>query len=160
MNPWNIVDTYLESLGKLLGIPREHLCLKRGGVLITNKTPWLTQPNKDKRIHNFLAERDDLGKYRGQITTFALVQLPGCCGVCVSTGAYVYEAYRKKGVNILTNKLRQDLAREAGYTVLLCTDIDSNTPERYTLKTCGWHDILQFTNRRTGNVVNISVKLL
>lgn len=159
MSAWNIVDIYLESLAGTLDIPKELLILKHGHEAITSEKPWLACPDKDNSAHRFRVELVTRPKgHRGtfQITNFVLVQLPGCCGVCVSTGAYVFEPYRRKGVNILMNKLRQDLAREFGYTVLLCTDVDPNTPERHTLKTCGWHDILQFTNRRTGNVVNVS----
>lgn len=94
------------------------------------------------------------------ITSFKLGQLHGCCGVCVSFNTDVSEKFRKKGINKIGNKLRQEIARVCGYTVLLCTDVESNVPQRKTLETEGWQKLFTFVNSRTNNQVNISVKHL
>lgn len=99
------------------------------------------------RIHT---KRDD-------ITYFTMLQLPGCCGVAISTGAFVAVSYRARGLGTLLNELRKDIAREAGYTVLMCTDVTYNTPQRKILEKNGWKDVFSFVNRRTGNEVAISV---
>jgi hypothetical protein len=89
-----------------------------------------------------------------------VVHFPGCCAFAISTGAYVEAEYRRKGVNRLSNQFRQSIARQAGYTALICTDKLDNTPERKTLEAEGWKDIYSVTNSRTNNLVAISIKEL
>lgn len=88
---------------------------------------------------------------------FHLQQLPGCCGVCVSTGAQVHHSYQKKGLGVLLNSLRIDMARELGFGVLLCTDKMTNKPQRKILAANGWKDVHKFINPRTGNTIAISL---
>lgn len=94
------------------------------------------------------------------ISTFNVVPFPGCCALCISTGARVYEPYRDRGVNILANKIRQEIAKIAGYTAMVCTDIKNNTPTRKMLERNGWQDVYEVTNRRTGRLLAMSVKSL
>lgn len=68
--------------------------------------------------------------------------------------------YPEKVLNILANQLRQDIARSEGYTALMCTDVESNEPERRTLAHNGWHDIYGVVNKRTQNRVLLSLKEL
>jgi len=91
-----------------------------------------------------------------EIAQFRLFQLPGCCGVCVPSGAWTSAKYRKKGINTLLNKFRIELARHMGYTILLCTDTNANVPSKKTLAKNGWKDIYQFKNKRSNNIVDIS----
>lgn len=107
---------------------------------------------------------EDSGDVRFSIRTkthniagFTMLQLPGCCGVAISTRAVVGVPYRKRGLGALLNELRKDIAREAGYTVLMCTDVTRNTPQRKILEKNGWKNVFSFVNRRTGNEVAISV---
>lgn len=76
------------------------------------------------------------------------------------TQAFVYPEFRRKGVNILTNRLRQEIARNEGYAALVCTDVLDNTAQRKTLEANGFKDIFMVDNKRTGNRVAISVKEL
>lgn len=96
----------------------------------------------------------NLGYY---IASFKLIQLPGCCGICVSTGNYIHEAYRGKKLNNLLNQFRIAVAEHCGYTVLLCTDKATNASQKATLARNGWKDIYQFKNNKTQNLVDISV---
>lgn len=84
-------------------------------------------------------------------------QLPGCCGVAVSSGVHVSYLCRNRGINTILNKFRIELAKHMGYSVLMCSDIDSNEPSKRTLARNGWKDIYHFKNRRTNNTVNISI---
>jgi len=95
-----------------------------------------------------------------EVSSWRMVEFPGCCAFCISTGVYVNTAFRKRGVNRIANELRQWIAREFGYTALICTDVETNIPERKTLQANGWKDVLRVTNRRTQRVVNLSVKEL
>ena len=92
----------------------------------------------------------------GIVASMRLYQLPGCCGVAVSSGSTVVEKYRRKGLNTILNKFRMELAKHMGYTVLLCSDLHSNEASKKTLAKNGWKDIYQFKNKRTNNVIDIA----
>ena len=94
------------------------------------------------------------------ISTFRLLQMVGCCGICISTGTYVHPDFRGKGVNIILNNFRIDIAKHLGYGLLMCTDLKSNTPQMKTLDKNGWKHIHEFQNPRTGNILNITIKEL
>jgi hypothetical protein len=94
------------------------------------------------------------------VSSWKLVELPGCCGVCVSTEVWIAPNYRGKGINHLCLQLRELIAVYSGYTVLLCTDMITNTAERKTLERAKFKDIYEFTNKRTNNRVAISIKNL
>lgn len=94
------------------------------------------------------------------ISSFKLIQMIGCCGICVSTAVLVYPEYRNKGINTILNNFRIDIAKELEYGILLCTDVAHNTAEVKTLDKNGWKHIYNFKNPRTSNNINISIKEL
>ena len=94
------------------------------------------------------------------ISQFKLIQMSGCCGICISTGTYVNPEFRGKGVNIILNNFRIDIAKDLGYGLLMCTDLKSNTPQMKTLDKNGWKHIHEFKNPRTGNILNVTIKEL
>lgn len=94
------------------------------------------------------------------ISMFRMVQLPGCCGVCVSFHSTVSAEFRSRGIGTLLNKVRMEMARADGYTIMLCTDRMKNEPQRRILEKNGWKDIYRFTNRRTWSDLFISIKEL
>ena len=94
------------------------------------------------------------------ISQFKLIQMPGCCGICISTGTYVNPEFRGKGVNIILNNFRIDIATYLGYGLLMCTDLKSNMPQMKTLDKNGWKHIHEFKNPRTGNILNVTIKEL
>ena len=94
------------------------------------------------------------------ISRFELAQMLGCCGICISTGTYVHPDFRGKGVNIILNNFRIDIAKYLGYGLLMCTDLKSNTPQMKTLDKNGWKHIHEFENPRTGNILNVTIKEL
>lgn len=98
-------------------------------------------------------------KYSYQaLSSFCLQQLPGCCGICLSFNSFVIKAVRGKGVATRLNQLRYDFAKHLGYGSLMCTDVETNLPQKKLLKKNGWKDVHTFDNPRTGNQVAISVK--
>ncbi len=108
------------------------------------------------------SEKLEVGKYNlfldeNKIASFELHPMINCCGICVSTRAEVNEDWRNKGLGQLLNSIRIDIARAAGYSLLLCTDIDKNEAQRKILKANGWTDIHSFVNSRTKNRVYITV---
>ena len=92
------------------------------------------------------------------ISQFKLIQMPGCCGICISTGTYVNPEFRDKGVNIILNNFRIDIATYLGYGLLMCTDLKSNIPQMKTLDKNGWKHIHEFKNPRPGNILNVTIK--
>ena len=94
------------------------------------------------------------------ISQFKLIQMPGCCGICISTGTYVNPEFRGKGVNIILNNFRIDIATYLGYGLLMCTDLKSNISQMKTLDKNGWKHIHEFKNPRTGNILNVTIKEL
>ena len=94
------------------------------------------------------------------ISTFRLLQMVGCCGICISTGTYVNPEFRGKGVNSLLNNFRIDIAKHLGYGLLMCTDLKSNISQMKTLDKNGWKHIHEFKNPRTGNILNVTIKEL
>ena len=116
-------------------------------------------------------EKLDVGKYEllvGEIgdvkgtktrvaASFELHPMINCCGICVSTKAFVAEGFRRKGLGTLLNNLRIEIARLNGYGLLLCTDVESNEAQRKVLAKNGWKDVHDFVNPWTQNKVFISV---
>lgn len=90
-----------------------------------------------------------------EIAEFTLISFPGCCGIVVSAHAYVLDKYRQLGIGSLLNKLRQQIAKEWGYSILMCTDVENNVPQQKILANNGWDKLKTFVNKRTGNKVCI-----
>jgi hypothetical protein len=162
---WEAVEQFLTNVAKALNC-------RRGDLLFLRETSngWIniTKENADwgylKPDMGFGAH---LNRYKvmhagwnRDITSWGLYEFPSCCAFCVSTGAFVEPISRRKGINTLSNRFRQDLAKEAGYSALICTDILTNVGERRTLEVNEFKDIYQIRNARTGNEVVISVKEL
>jgi len=56
-------------------------------------------------------------------------------------------------------KLKEGLALEFGYTLLLCTvDMGNNPAEVHILKKCGWTEDKVFKNARTKHTVGVFSK--
>lgn len=97
---------------------------------------------------------------KSRVAHFEIAAFPGCCGIAISTGAWVGEDFRGKGIGKILAKLRVELARTAGYGMILCTDVESNVPQRRLLAANGWTDIAGFNNPKTGNNVFITAVVL
>lgn len=147
----------------LMWLIDEHLKGEPFDLEISNVTYGDPIPIEDKML---------AGKYRVRVTrhskkmkpkepvvvaTFELRQMINCCGICVSTAAFVHEEWRGFGLGTAMNSLRIDIARAAGYSLLLCTDIVSNEPQMKILASNGWKEIYRFVNQGTGNTIGIHV---
>lgn len=111
-------------------------------------------------LESFMSKTSEEGMYyvyvnKEIVAGFKLVCMPGCCGIVVSTGAFVFNNYRRKGLGTLLNRMRQQMAWDLGYTVMACTDLNNNTPQQRILFHMNWDKIWQFVNRRTGNRINV-----
>jgi len=83
--------------------------------------------------------------------------MPGCCGIVISTGAFVYPPFRRKGVGSILNTFRIELAKTMGFGLMMCTDVLKNNPQQKILDKNNWERIHTFTNPRTNNLVGIHV---
>ncbi len=81
-----------------------------------------------------------------QITVFSLVPMIGCPPVAVSTGVKVSEKFRKLGIGHLMNEMRLDIAKQWGYSLVLCTDREDNVAQQAVLKKNGWKKLDGFVN--------------
>ena len=161
-----MIKPYLTALSKLIGVPVDKLKLVREVTDVQWKKSYPEVKEDDEYFKPDMGYGARLRPYQVRdgndtiVTSFGLYEFPSCCAFVVSTQAFVDPRYRGKKVNKLTNKLRQNIASALGYTAIICTDVDDNVAERATLAAEGWKDIYQVRNKRTGNLVNISVKEL
>lgn len=89
------------------------------------------------------------------VAGFELYPMIGCCGIAVSTHAFVNPSYRRKGIGTVLNLMRQELAVADGFSILLCTDVVDNEAQQKILNATGWKRAFSFLNRRTGNTVSL-----
>jgi predicted GNAT superfamily acetyltransferase len=92
------------------------------------------------------------------ITIFKLSQMEACNGICISSKVEIFEKYRGKGLGKSFCSLRGDLAAHFGYSLLHCTVVDANKPQRKIMAANGFRDIQSFKNENTGNTVIIYTK--
>jgi hypothetical protein len=171
MKTLEIVDKYQKLVGGLLGIPPANVEFRvrpegnyATAVKVIGKEYQLDDDKPDIERQQWCHGHYEVWntaagplKPLGQrLGSFKLYMLPHCCGVIVSCNACVETAFRGKRVGTTLNMLRQDIARALGYTVMICTDVAGNTPQRKLLATNGWKDLMKFTNKRTGNEVYIA----
>ena len=90
---------------------------------------------------------------------FTLIQQVNCCGILVSTRTWVGKDYQGNGVAQSMMPLKEALAREFGYGMLLATvNMSGNPAEVHILDKFGWQLGDSFTNPRTLNVVGVYTK--
>lgn len=94
------------------------------------------------------------------IHVFSIVQFPGCCALCVSTGSSTNGAFRNRGINRLAIQLRILIASYTGYTAMLCTDTTSSVYSIRSIEKAGYKKFDDLINRRTKNRVNLYITRL
>jgi GNAT superfamily N-acetyltransferase len=150
----NLIKNLIIDLNNLLSVSD----IRLEGVWLERNKRVKYQLSKDILYQVSEPTGIDINVWSGTnfVATFHLCQLKGCCGICLTTGEYVEYPYRKNGIGTRLAKFRMDVAREYGYTILLCTDVIDNIPQKKILSKFGWKDILRFQNYRTLNTVDIS----
>lgn len=102
-----------------------------------------------------------LRKEGKDVARFTLKQMINCCGILVSTDAYVDPLYRKQGIAQELMLLKEALAKEYGYPSMLATvNMTGNPAEVHILEKHGWRMVNDFKNSRTKNQVGVFVKNL
>lgn len=160
-----LADKYLNKIAELLNLERDKLNII---ALKTGNQSCLFSYVKDRdggrycisyNLENpaeFITKGYNYGDSRF-IASFTLGQLPGCCAYIISTQAAIGLNYRNKGLGTLLNLFRIEIGKYMGYSALLCTDIDTNEAQRKILNKNGWKDVHKIRNKRTHNLVYLSV---
>ena len=93
---------------------------------------------------------------------FTLIQQVNCCAILVSTQTFVRENFRSQGLAQDMMGIKEALAREFGYSMLMATvNISGNPAEVHILEKFGWkNNGDSFVNPRTKNTVGIFTKIL
>ncbi len=99
---------------------------------------------------NFFVRSNDV-----LVSSFSLVAMPGCCGICVSINSLVVSEFRGKGLGSLLNSMRKQIAWDMGYSLLMCTNLSDNIPQKKILSKNGWEVLKVFFNQKTGKEVEI-----
>lgn len=155
-----ILPHYTKLLNEITGKEVQITCVGPTSTKNFTELDWYIRNGKphDQEVAFTILLKDKSNWLLTNVASFSLRQLPGCCGVLVSYHGRVYNPYRKMGIGTLLNQMKIDIARVWGYTTLLCTDVIDNQPQRKILGKNGWKDIHTFTNKRTGNLVAITVR--
>jgi GNAT superfamily N-acetyltransferase len=93
---------------------------------------------------------------------FTLVEQVNCCAILVSTRTFVYEPYQGQGIAQEMMPIKEALAREFGYSMLLATvNVSGNPAEVHILEKFGWQlSGDTFVNPRTKNTIGVFTKVL
>lgn len=91
------------------------------------------------------------------IQSFEMGEMHGCCGIATSFHAYMDKDLRNRGWGTICDLIRQLIAREDGYSILVCTLLQTNDANIKIKEKNGWIKLLQFNNNRTGNEVIMGV---
>jgi GNAT superfamily N-acetyltransferase len=94
-----------------------------------------------------------------EIAGFTLTQQVNCCGILVSTQTYVMKKYQGKGIAKEMMPIKEALAKEFGYSLLMATvNMTGNPAEVHILEKFGWKLVSNFTNSRTKHKVGVFTK--
>ncbi len=148
-----MVKEYAKKLGELLGLEDVYFDLFYNDKL-SKLHDYSLEYIKDENKPNTIYARTKEG---ATISSFSLSQLHGCCGVCISYHSFVCHDYRNKGVASLLNQMRQEIGKYLGYSLLICTDVVNNLPQSKILEKNEWKHVHRFQNKRTNNLLNLSV---
>jgi GNAT superfamily N-acetyltransferase len=95
-----------------------------------------------------------------KIGEFELSPMPGCPRVGISHGLIIFPEFRGKGLSKRTQGIREELAKQQGYVVLLSTTAVGNTPQEHRQEWNGAKTIATFFNSKTQNDVKLYMRHL
>ena len=91
------------------------------------------------------------------IAEWYMEEMPGCCGICVSTSVYVGTEFQNKGIGTILNEFRCSWAKEYGFGLLMATVVTDNVAQRRVLAKNGWEELKSFTNPKTTSEIAVHV---
>lgn len=141
------------KIADALGVPRPQVLV----YIQRDNSPYSKEPTY---FINALMINPATNSPAYTISSSTLTQMPGCCGMCVSTGAVVRKDLRGNGIGNIMAELRIAVARKLNYSAMICTDVAKNTPQQSILAKFGYERVFSFVNRRTKNEVLTHMRLL
>lgn len=93
-----------------------------------------------------------------QIGSFSLSPMPGCCGIVVVHGMYLNSLNRGGYLSDSVRKLKVELCKALGYTVMMATTRMDEIPAVGNFFKSKYKFVDTFTNKRTNHLVGIGVK--
>lgn len=124
---------------------------------ISRKTKFPIDPDNISTTQSLFREDSvfQILDVKAVIAQFSVSYFPGCCGIAISHFSWIREDRRNAGLGTVLNNIRIREAKRWGFTVLMCTDIENNTPQQKILTKNNWQKLMTFTNLNTGNNVAI-----
>lgn len=136
----------------LRNIPKPiYTCIR----IFFNKKIILKEPTINSIYYPTVFEIED--SFGREIGSFKMIEFPGCCGICILYNVRVHDKYQKRGIGTQIFKKAEDMAKQFGYSKIMCTDV-LGRPSDDIITKLGWKHINIFLNTRTNNNVNISIK--
>ena len=167
------LETYLNKIGAIVGEPVAlHVGNRDGTFTKLTKTPAeLDQlqigsylfhkftgviAGANGPIIQYLVKTLSPNEYT--IAQFRLTQFTGCCAFMFSTSTAVSAKWQNKGIGTILMGLKQYISKAANFSALVVTDKKSNLAEVGLLRKCGFRELYEKLNRRTGNTVIMWIK--
>ena len=105
-----------------------------------------------------------IGNYKGselrELGYFYFSPMPGCCGIVISHDTFLNKNFRGSAVSDPFRKIKNELAKQLGYTVMIATTQMENLPGVGNMMKSGYKIPLTFTNKRTNNLLGLGYKVL
>jgi hypothetical protein len=138
----------------LRGVPPENVSLDYKGSI---EPHYAYVRIHDKLTHATYqsASKINTYSYNPLVASFKLVQMPGCCGVLVSTESQVQIAYRGKGIGTFLQEIKEFLAKRFQVGSMIATVVDGNAAEERILNKTGWIPVYNLVNPKSGNLINV-----
>lgn len=89
-----------------------------------------------------------------------LAPMPGCCGVVISYNTFLNKDSRHSGLSDPFRKLKENLAKHLGYTLMIATTQASNVPAAGNFIKSKYNVVKTFVNKRTNNLLWLGIKEL
>jgi hypothetical protein len=137
-----VLDTHKQEIEALFGGPISFL-------ISPGSTTW----HQGIYVGLRCTQGRDVYRWPATFAHFHLSEVAELPGVIFSGGAWVTPKYTKRGIGSLLNKIRIEIGRSCGASLLLCTARQDNTPQRKVLIKNGWQHLMKFTNRGTSEKV-------
>lgn len=153
MNTEKIRARARKRIADAVGVPEERIRVQIKRIDYEND--FMLEPTFSVNAHMLDFTGEGIGYI---VSSSTLVQVPGCCGLCLSTGATVKEELRGLGIGSIMSELRIEVAKLAGFSAIMCTDVKTNTPQQAILAKMGYERIFEFNNTKTGNDIQIHIK--
>lgn len=154
----SFISDFIDGAAKSLDVSKDVLSIS----VCTNSTESFTIKDDEQGLYHLGDVQDGateytlIGKENGRhYGGFRLVQMPGCCGICILTGLWVQHTLQSKGLGSCLVSFAKEVAASAGYTTLFGTDIACNEPSSKLAEAQNFKTVFEFTNARTDNDVKV-----